>query len=301
MIDVLYCGTGWLPVVEEIRERLPTDATVRVWDPAGPLVEALRDANVVLPSNTPFGREEVQAPRNLLLVQQPAAGYDGIDLAAARARGVPVCNAPGANGDTVAEAALFLMLALARRLPRAQRAFAERRIGSPAGMELRGKVLGIVGLGRIGSRLAAFAEALGMEVIGIRSSSPRAHFDDLLARSDVVSLHCPLTPETRGLLDARAFERMKPGALLVNCARGPIVDRPSLEAALASGKLGGAGLDTYWAEPWDPADPLYARDDVVALPHVGGSTREAYGRIADVVAENVRRLARGEQLLHRLV
>jgi phosphoglycerate dehydrogenase-like enzyme len=118
--------------------------------------------------------------------------------------------------------------------------------------------------------------------------------------ADVVSIHCPLTPETRGMIDREAFSAMKPGAFLVNCARGPIVDRSALVAALESGRLGGAGLDVYWEEPWDPADPLFGRDDVIAMPHIAGSTEEAYGRITDIVVENIRRAAAGEPVLHRV-
>ncbi len=301
MIDVVYCATGWFDVVEPIRAGLPVGASIRLRDRSRPLEHDLHGAHVILPSNMRLDAAAIAAAPSLRLIQQPAAGYDAIDLDAARSRGIPVCNAPGANSSTVVESTLFLMLAVARRLPSIPRAFAERRMGAPSGRELQGKTLGIVGMGRIGSELAGVARALGMHVLGVRSSSPRAELDDLLRRSDIVTLHCPLTPQTRGLIDARAFELMKQGALLLNCARGPIVDRAALEAALASGKLGGVGLDTYWAEPWDPHDPLYSREDVVALPHIGGSTAESFGRIAAIVSENVRRLMAGEELLHRIV
>ncbi len=301
MIDVIYCATGWFDVVEPIRARLPEGATMRMRDPSRPLHEDLREAHVILPSNMRLDAEAIGAAERLMLIQQPAAGYDSIDVAAAQARGVPVCNAPGANSATVVETTLFLMLAVARRLPEISPAFQARKIGAPCGHEVRGKTLGIVGMGRIGTELANVARALGMEVLGVRSSSPRQELDELLCRSDFVSLHCPLTPKTRGLIDARAFELMKPGVYLINCARGPIVDRTALEKALASGKLGGVGLDTYWAEPWEPEDPLYARHDVVPLAHIGGSTYESFDRIATIVAENVRRLMAGEELRHRIV
>lgn len=303
MLEIVFCGTGWLPVVEMIRERLPEGAVVRMRDHERPIEEDLRQAHIILPSNAHLGAAAIRAPLDLRLIQQPAVGVDGIDLGAARERGVPVCNVPAANGEAVAEAALFLMLALARRLTEARRAFAQRQLGVPVGVELRDKVLGLVGRGRSGSRLAAIGEALGMRVLAVDSKSSRADLEAVLAEADFVSLHCPLTPATRGLLDRAAFARMKEGAFLVNCARGPIVERGALEEALASGRLGGVGLDTYWAEPWDPADPLYAREDppVVTLPHIGGSTREAFGRIADTVVENVARVMRGEEPLHRVV
>ncbi|MDI1449942.1 NAD(P)-dependent oxidoreductase [Polyangium sp. 6x1] len=299
-MQIVFCGTGWFPIVDAIRARLPSGVALRSWDPGLPLAGQVEDADVLLPSNARLDAEVIAAPRHLRLIQQPAVGTEGIDLVAARARGVPVCNAPGTNGQSVAEAALFLILALARRFPRAARAFAERSIGAPLGVELAGRTLGVLGLGRSGTALARIAEALGMRILAARSTTSREDVLDLAARADVISIHCPLTPGTRGLVGEAFLSRVKPGALLVNVARGPIVDRGALLHALETGRLGGAGLDVFWEEPWDPADPLYRRDDVVVLPHVAGSTEEAFARIADIVAGNVHRLVRGEPLLHRI-
>ncbi len=300
-MKVVFCGTGWLPIVDSIRERVAADVVITIRDPEAPIVDQLCDANVILPSNCRIDREAIEAPENLQLIQQPAAGYDGVDLDAAAERGVPVCNAPGKNADSVAEAALLLILALARNFRASQRAFAKQTMGVPLGLELRGKTLGVVGLGRSGSALARIAEAIGMNVVSVRSTSTPEEWHRLLRDSDVVSLHCPLTVETRGLIDADAFARMKRGAFLVNCARGPIIDREALEAALAAGSLGGVGLDTYWAEPWDPDDPMYSRDNVVTLPHIAGSTMETFARIADVVADNIARVQRGDEPVHRVI
>lgn len=302
---LLYCGSGWLPIVEQIRARLAAAtpaatpaATIDRWDRARPLAASVADVDVLLPSNAAITAEVIAAAPRLRLIQQPAAGVDGIDRAAAVARGIPICNAPGTNEVAVAEHALFLLLALARRAPLAHRAFVARQIGVPIGIELAGRTLGIVGLGRTGAALATRARALGMEVIALRRDAPdRAAF---FAACHAVSLHCPLTPQTRGLLDAAAFAALRPGALVVNCARGGVIDRAALTAALASGRLGGVGLDVHWDEPADPADPLYADPRVIAMPHAAGSTEEAFGRIADVVADNVGRLARGEPLRCRV-
>jgi len=293
---LLYCGSGWLAIVDWIAARLPPHASIARWDRTRPLVEAVADVDVLLPSATAITREVIDAAPRLRLIQQPAAGVEIVDRAAAVDRGIPVCNAPG-SGPAVAELAVFLLLALARRLPVTRHAFAERQIGAPLGRELAGKTLGIIGMGRIGSAVAERARALGMTVIALGRGGDRAAF---FAACDALSIHCPLTPETRGLVDAAALAAVRPGALIVNCARGDVIDRAALVAALASGHLGGVGLDVHWDEPADPADPLYADPRVVALPHVGGSTEEAFARIADVVAENVRRLDSGEPLVHRV-
>jgi D-3-phosphoglycerate dehydrogenase len=299
-VRVLFCGLGWRPIVDAIRARLPAGDEVALWDRRRPLEEAAREFEVLLPSNGGASRSVIEASPRLRLIQQPAVGVDGIDLEAAKERGIPVCNAPGTNSDSVAQAALLLMLALARRLKEAETAFERAEIGEPLGVELSGKVLGLIGLGRSGGRLKAAAEALGMRVLSVRSTDGEAELDALLAAADFVSLHCPLTPRTRGLLNRVTFGKMKSGAHLINCARGGIVDQAALEEALRSGRLRGAGLDVFEDEPWDPRASLFRRADVIALPHVAGSTEEAFGRIADITAGNIRRLADDRPLEHRI-
>lgn len=300
-VNVLYCGTGWLSVVDFIRERLPSGVSIRARDRTKPLREELGDIDIILPSNAIINAEILAAAPRLSLIQQPAVGTESIDLNAAKAHKIPVCNAPGSNERSVAEAALLLMLVLARRLPEARRAFRESRIGEPLGVELGGKTLGLIGgKGRSGSRLAAAATGLGMRVLSVGSASSREDLFKLAEESDFVSLHCPLTPATRGLIGDEFLSRIKPGAMLINCARGGVVDREAFARALASGRLGGAGLDTYWEEPWSPSDPLFQPDNVITLPHVAGSTRESFSRIADIVADNIGRHRRGEPLLHRI-
>ncbi len=296
---IVFCGSGWFPIVEAIERA--SGRTVHIREPDQSVRDAIADADVVLPSNGGVSAEAIESASRLRLIQQPAAGYDGIDLEAARARGVPVCNAPGANQEALAEAALFLLLAVARRAREATRGVLAGEIGVPVGTELANKTIVVVGAGRSGSRLARAVEALGMTVRAIRSHHSR---EDLLAAldgADAVSIHCPLDVRTRHLIDAEALARLAPGAILVNAARGPIVERAALEAALDAGRLRGAGLDVLWEEPWDPDDPLLERDDVVVTPHVGGSTEESFARIARIVAENIERCARGEALMHRVV
>ncbi len=298
---LLFCGSGWLPIVDQIAERLPHEASIQIWDRRVPLDQVVTDVDVLLPSNAPVDASVIAAATRLRLIQQPAAGTEGIDREAARARGIPICNAPGTNHISVAEAALFLLLSLARRLPATQRMFAARVIGEPLGIELAGKTLGIIGLGRSGTALAERARALGMKVVALvrgATSSERAAF---FAACHAVSVHCPLTPETRGLVGADAFAALRPGAFVINVSRGDVIDREALVASLASGHLGGVGLDVHWHEPPDPNEPLYLDPRIVALPHVAGSTVEAFARIADVVVDNLTRLERGDELRHRVV
>jgi len=299
-MHLLFCGSGWLPIVDAIAERLPAGATISTWDRRAPLAGAVAEVDVLLPSNAHITPDVIAAAPRLRLIQQPAAGTDLIDRTAAAARAIPICNAPGTNHVSVAETALYLLLALARRAPLAARAFAERQVGVPLAIELAGKTLGVIGMGRSGTAVAERARGLGMTVIDIGRGATAAERTAFFAASDAITIHCPLTPETRGMLDAAAFAVMRPGAMVVNVARGGVIDRAALLAALASDRLGGVGLDVHWDEPADPADPLYADPRVVALPHLGGSSVEAFGRIADVVVDNVRRLVAGEPLRHRV-
>jgi phosphoglycerate dehydrogenase-like enzyme len=251
------------------------------------------EAEALVPSMGRITRSVIAAAPRLKLIAQFGAGLEGVDLEAARERGIAVRNVAGVNAQAVAELAAFLMLGLARKLPLHAGAFARRVVGDPPGTELSGKTLGIVGVGASGRALARIGRGFGMDVIGVRRApAEEADFswvggadqiDELLGRADYVSLHAPLSAETRGLIDARRLALMKPTAFLVNVGRGALVERDALLAALRERKIAGAGLDVYWEEPPDPADPLFALDNVVATPHVGGVSHEALARIADRV------------------
>jgi phosphoglycerate dehydrogenase-like enzyme len=287
-------------MVDQIAARLPDRATIAIWDRRAPLATAVADVDILLPSNAAITPDVIAAASRLRLIQQPAAGVEHIDRAAAAARDIPICNAPGANHVAVAEAALFLLLSLARRAPVAARSFANRQVGTPLGIELAGKTLGVIGMGRAGTALAERARGLAMTVIELGRGATLEERSAFFAASHAITIHCPLTPETYGLIDAAAFAAMRPGALLVNCSRGAVIDRAALVAALSTDRLGGVGLDVHWNEPPDPADPIYADPRVVALPHIGGSTAESFARIADIVVDNLRRLTAGEPLRHRV-
>jgi phosphoglycerate dehydrogenase-like enzyme len=297
---LLFCGSGWMPIVDHIAARLTEGSSITIWDRHAPLASVVGEIDVLLPSNGHVDAEVIAAATRLRLIQQPAAGTEGIALDAARARGIPVCNAPGTNHVAVAEHALFLLLALARRAPAAARAFAAREVGVPLGIELCGRTLGIIGMGRSGTALAERARAIGMTVIALGRGASTTERTAFFAACDAVSIHCPLNDATRGLVGTDAFAALRPGALVVNVSRGGVIDRGALVAALESPRLGGVALDVHWNEPPDPADPLYADPRVIGLPHVAGSTEEAFTRIADLVIGNLERLARGEPLLHRV-
>lgn len=251
------------------------------------------------------------APR-LRLIQKIGVGVNTIDIEAARARGVAVCNLPGTNSRAVAELTLLLMLGALRRVAhfdaetRAGRGWAQPPALQDSLFELGGRTVGLIGYGAVPALLAPVLAALGCRVLyTARAPKPDAlgAFRDLgalLAESDVVSLHIPETDETRGLIGREAIARMKPGAVLVNTARGGLVDQAALVAALRSGHLAAAGLDVFAAEPADPADPLFALPNVVVTPHIAWLTTGTFDRSFAIAAENVRRLAAGEALLHRV-
>jgi phosphoglycerate dehydrogenase-like enzyme len=302
-VKLLFCGSGWPDIVDRIAARLPAGSTIRAWNHTRPLCEELaaRPVEILLPSNAPIDAAAIAAAApTLRLIQQPAAGTDAIDVATARAHGIPVCNAPGANQTAVAEAALLLLLLCARRWPVARNSFEQGSIGAPLGTELAGSHLVVIGTGRTGAALAQRAAALGMSVTGLDSRAGRDERLAAFARADAVSLHCPLTSATRGLIDAEAFAALPSHAIIVNVARGPVIDRGALEAALARGHLGGVGLDVYWDEPWNPREPLFAHPRVVTLPHIAGSTTRAFDEVAAIVVENVARIASGQPLRHRI-
>lgn len=244
-------------------------------------------------------QEVIRAVPTLSIIAKHGVGVDGIDLAAAAERGIPVVVAGGANAQSVAEQALALLMSVARST-----AFLDRRMRAGhwdkptyAGMEITGKQVGLIGLGAIGR---AFLDLLDPFRVGVRIYDPyladaqlpanaiRCHsVDALLCDSDIVSLHCPLTPDNRGFIDAAALASMRPGAILINTARGELIDEPALIDALRDGTIAGAGLDTFASEPPAADSPLWSLDTLVASPHVGANTREARIRVGISVVEQI--------------
>ncbi len=240
------------------------------------------------------------APR-LRVISQMAVGYDNIDLAACTARGIPVGNTPGVLTETTADLTFALMLATARRVVEAAAAVraGEWRTWKPmwlTGPDVWGATLGIVGMGRIGAAVARRAAGFGMRVLyHNRSESPeatalgaqRATLDDLLAQSDFVSLHCPLTAETTGLVDEAFLRGMKRSAIFINTARGPMVDEAALCRALREGWIGAAGLDVTAVEPIPMDSPLLALPNCLILPHIGSASVATRTRMAQMAADNL--------------
>ncbi|WP_290059684.1 2-hydroxyacid dehydrogenase [Amycolatopsis solani] len=228
----------------------------------------------------------------LKVVANVAVGYDNVDVPALAERGVVVTNTPGVLTDATADLAFGLLLAVTRRLGEGERLLRSRtpwsfHLGFLLGSGLQGKTLGIVGYGQIGRAVAKRAEAFGMTIVHSgRSSQGSVPFGELLARSDVVSLHCPLTPETRHLIDAASLRAMKPSAYLVNTTRGPVVDEAALADALEAGEIAGAALDVFEKEP-EVEPRLLGRDDVVLSPHLGSATVETRTAMAVLAARNV--------------
>jgi phosphoglycerate dehydrogenase-like enzyme len=254
--------------------------------------------------------EMIAAAPKLRLIQKIGVGVNTIDLAAAKARGIPVCNLPGTNSRAVAELSLALMLAVLRRVPRfdaSLRSGVWTDLALQDGLgELGGRVVGLVGYGSVPSLLGPVLVAMGCEVVyTARHPVPDAaarfvSLHELLEQSDVVSLHLPLTEETNRMIDHAAIAGMKQGSILINTARGALVDETALADALQSGQLGGAGLDVFVDEPLPHDAALLALDNVVVTPHVAWTTTGTFDRSFALAAENCRRIMSGTPLLHRV-
>jgi len=287
---------------------------VEEFDPTRPLGEQTAEAAVLIVRDMPITADIMDRSPCLKLIQRMGEHLVGIDVADAARRGIAVARVPATplSSRMVAEHALFLLLALAKKLKASQASVAAGVVGKPTTDGLAGKMLGIVGLGRSGTELARLARGIGMRVgavrrrpdsavkgeLGLEFLGDMGARDELLAASDAISLHLPFTPETRATFSTAAFQAMRPGAWLVNVARAGLVDRAALEAAMAAGRLGGVAFDVFWSEPADPSDPLLKHPDFILTPHLAGFTREAEDRLLAATADNIRRVARGEAPAH---
>lgn len=290
------CGAEFPDVREFLAREMP-EAEIVVID-HGAVPDFTVD--VLLPGGGAVGAGLMDAARPKL-IQQFGVGLQGVDLEAARERGIEVRNLPAAdtgNAAAVAELVLFHLLALLRRFPETVASVLERRVGQPIGATLAGKTVAVLGTGAIGQRVLELLEAFGAEPVGIGRRQdndllppgryfPSDRLDEALKDADALVVCVPLTGETRGMVGSAAFAAMPPGGYLVNVGRGAVVDYQALLDALRDGRLAGAGLDVTWTEPMDPADPLLEQN-VLVTPHVGGVTRESYAQMAAAFAASVR-------------
>jgi glyoxylate reductase/D-3-phosphoglycerate dehydrogenase len=308
--SILFCPRQPEPIIDIARSLTPPGFELVVVDPGTPaFYQAAADAEYYLGLARQMGGEFFRATPKLKLVQLLSAGYDRVDIEAARKAGVPVANNGGANAIAVAEHAIMLMLAVLKRLVRFHNdVVAGRwRVGDLADggvFELAGKTLGIVGLGNIGKKVARRAAAFDMDVqyydiarlsedqedaLGVRF----VLLSELLRSSDVVTLHVPLDDTTRGMIGARELGIMKSTAILVNTCRGPVVDETALHEALVRGEIAGAGLDVMVEEPPTPNHPLFALPNVTFTPHSAGPTSENWTARFRNGFDNIQRVAAG--------
>lgn len=282
------------------------ELTVHGRTPREQVAERIAAADVVLTNKTRLDTEALAAAPRLRGIAVLATGHDVVDGGAARRLGIPVCNVPEYGTASVAQAVFALLLELTNHTGHLAAAVRQGRWSSSPDfcfwdeplVELAGLTFGVVGHGRIGDAVARIARAFGMEVLSHRRQAQPGDvdLDTLLAQSDVVSLHCPLTPHTLGLLNAERLARLRPGALLLNTARGALVEEEALVDALQIGHLGGAALDVLCVEPPGPDHPLLSAPRCVITPHVAWASRAARRRLIDATAANVAALLAGSPI-----
>lgn len=301
-VKVLVCG----PIHEEGIERLRQagfEVDVNPTISGEELKETVSQYDaLIVRSRTKVTKEIIQTGKRLKAIGRAGAGLDNIDVGAAEERGVAVLNTPEALGEAVAELTIGLMVSLARRISLADQRMKEGKWIKKElmGWQLQGKTLGVVGLGNVGERVARIAKAFGMKILITKRTPPapeilkelEAEFiplSELLRRSDIVTLHVPLTPQTHHMISTKEFQAMKDGAFLINTSRGAVVDERALLNALESGKLGGAALDVYEVEP--PTNlALIQLPNVVVTPHIGSQTLESQRIAALMIAEKLIKL-----------
>ncbi|MCZ9311739.1 MAG: 2-hydroxyacid dehydrogenase [Methanocorpusculum sp.] len=274
-----------------------TSYPTRTTDPQE-LGKRSRDADIVIIANTPYPAEAIRQAGHLKMINVAFTGIDHIDTAECKSRGITICNAANYANQTVAELTIGLAIALLRNIPTADTMVRSKKTSAGIhGKEIAGRTVGIIGTGRIGLATARLFAAFGAKIIAYsRSESDAARalgityvpLETLLRNSDIISLHVPATPETHHLINAGRLALMKPSALLINCARGSVVDNNALARALTEGKIAGAGIDVFDTEPPLPADyPLLSAPNTILTPHIGFASDESMRRRAEIVFQNI--------------
>lgn len=268
-------------------------------------IERAKDADILVIANMPLSGKVIRACKNLKYIDVAFTGVDHVDLEAAKERGIAVSNASGYSTESVAELTICMMLSLLRNVSQVEKKCREGGTKDGlVGSELRGKVVGIIGTGAIGRRVADLCHCFGCEVIGY-SRHPKKDLPDyirdvsleeLLSQSDIVSLHCPLNEDSRHLINESRIQLMKNSALLINAARGPVVDSAALARALNDGRIAGAGIDVFEMEPPVPQDhPLLNAKNTLLTPHVAFASKESMELRAEIVFDNIEKWVGGEQ------
>ncbi len=268
-------------------------------------IERAKDADILIIANMPLSGEVIRSCPRLKFIDVAFTGVDHVDLDAAKEGGIAVSNASGYSNESVAELALCMMLSLLRNVPQVEQRCREGSTKDGlVGQELKGKTVGIIGVGAIGTRTAQLCQAFGCKILGYcrhpkKNPVPGITYvslEDLLRQSDIVSLHCPQTPETIGMINKERLLLMKPSAILINAARGPIVDSQALADALEEGRLAGAGIDVFEQEPPLNTDhPLLHSKNTIVTPHVAFASRESMLSRAEIVFDNIQAWLNGAQ------
>ncbi len=286
------------------------ELTVYDRTPAELTAERIGDAEAVYTNKTPITEEILDRCPGIRFIGTLATGYNVVDVKAAAERGIPVCNIPGYGTAAVAQFTMGLLLELCHHIgAHSESVKAGEWSACPdfcywkfPQMELAGKTMGIIGYGSIGREVGRLAHAFGMRVLAnARTRRPEletdwcryAELDELFAQSDVISLHCPLFPETEGLINRDSIAKMKEGVLILNTARGPLIVEKDLREALDAGKVGGAALDVVSKEPIEPENPLLGAENIIFTPHIAWAPRESRQRLMDIAVENLRAFMRG--------
>ncbi|MDD2390376.1 MAG: 2-hydroxyacid dehydrogenase [Desulfobacterales bacterium] len=312
-MNILFAASenAWGGFLNMIRAELPRhqfEATGRFG------VDHLTGVDVLIPTMCPVTEALLEKSDCLRLIQQCGSGIEGVDLQAARKRNIRVANVPtdiSGNADSVAELGIYMMIGLSRNIRGMAQSLENRKMGEPQGRALSGLTVGLAGLGGIGKALIRRLRAFDVHLIGIKHHGSQQAMQELdlewvggaedlhilLKRSDVVMLCLPCTAESKYLINRSSISWMKENAYLINLSRGGLVERDALAEALASGRLAGAGLDVFWEEPPDPDDPIF-KYNVLATPHIAGSTDVSMRGIVRAVAENIRRVEKNQEPLY---
>lgn len=288
--------------------------TLTVYDrtPPNQIIERIGEAEVIITNKTPISKETLAACPQIKYIGVLATGYNVVDVEAAKERGIPVCNIPAYGTEAVGQFAIAMLLEICNRVAHHSGAVHEGRWQNCSDfcfwdyplIELAGKTMGVIGFGRIGRATGKIAKAMGMEVIAFnpsqtdegRAIGTYVTLDELFAKSDVISLHCPLFPSTQGMINKESIKKMKDGVILLNNARGGLIIEQDLADALNSGKVYAAGLDVVSVEPISADNPLLGAKNCIITPHISWAPKETRQRLMDIAVDNVRAFLKGESI-----